>query len=396
MERQAALSVADRYLMGRRYRDVDVAKDVGLPKREFLRVITLSFGSYEAFVRKVIPNNTKTVRCQWCFDLIQANKKNSKTAYCTACRRRNATNLLRARLRRGEAIHFSAINKHKTLNWIVKQAALLWGCPYSEFILNEFGVKSLRPGKSESRPATAKRRGRKPQSSTKFRSIEERNVMVEENLNLVYRFVESFMSKKPLRSGMCKDDLVQEARLGLIRASELYDPSTGFRFSTYATWWIRQRLDRAWIQGNFPVRLPARYNFRTVQEDAEKEAQQRKEEGKPWRPAPIDVLLVGSLDTASELVQGYMGISSEDAGYEEVDAAFDQRELEAYLYRLGAYRGIPYDHIGIFCMRVLGEASLGAVGDKYNLSRERVRQLVSQVKDKLKSAYVRGREPPES
>ena len=127
VESQAAMSIADRYLLGRRYRDADVAKDVGLTKNEFLRVIIPVFGSYEAFVRKVIPGNTKTVPCRWCLALIQANKKNSKAVYCVVCRRRNATNILRTRLKRGQPIHYGAINKHKALNWIVKQAAALWG-----------------------------------------------------------------------------------------------------------------------------------------------------------------------------------------------------------------------------------------------------------------------------
>jgi RNA polymerase sigma factor (sigma-70 family) len=387
------MSIANRYLRGQRYRDVDVAKDVGLSKTEFLRVITTTFGSYAELVRTVIPGNTKTLRCRWCFSLIQANKKDSKATYCVDCRRRNATNLLKARLRRGEPIHYAAISADRRLRWIVQQAPVLWGKPYSEAVYEELGVKGLRSPPKDS-PTEPKKRGRKPASSTKFRSLAERNVMVEENLNLVFKFVDAFILRKPLRSGMTRDDLVQEARLGLIRASELFDPSKGFKFSTYATWWIRQRLDRAWMQSNFSVKIPARYRFGTAREDALQEAEDRKEKGKPWQPAPVDPLLVGSLDGVSEVIQGYMGIGYEEPGYDEVETRLDLEELEDYLHRLAAQNGIPYDHIGIFCMRVLGGSSLGAVGEKYNLSRERVRQLVSQVKDKLKSAYVRRRDLP--
>ncbi len=84
--------------------------------------------------------------------------------------------------------------------------------------------------------------------------IEDRNRFIEHHLPLVIS-----IAKKRVNQGLEFEDLVQEGILGLITASEKFDPTRGFRFSTYATWWIRQAIDDAILKHGDTVRKPSNY-----------------------------------------------------------------------------------------------------------------------------------------
>jgi RNA polymerase nonessential primary-like sigma factor len=107
--------------------------------------------------------------------------------------------------------------------------------------LNELGRSKLLTADQEKHYGSRALRGDR----------EARKVMIESNLRLVVK-----ISRRYLNRGLPLLDLIEEGNLGLIRAVEKFDPDRGFRFSTYATWWIRQTIERAIMNQTRTIRLP--------------------------------------------------------------------------------------------------------------------------------------------
>src|SRR5438132_2068016 len=81
---------------------------------------------------------------------------------------------------------------------------------------------------------------------------ESRERMVRSNLRLVVNIAKHYVNR-----GLSLPDLIEEGNIGLLKAVEGFDPETGCRFSTYASWWIKQSIKRALINGVQPIHIPA-------------------------------------------------------------------------------------------------------------------------------------------
>lgn len=111
----------------------------------------------------------------------------------------------------------------------------------TQIYLHELGFKPLLSAEEELKVARQVKRGNK----------KARQKMTECNLRLVVKIARHYCNR-----GLSFLDLIEEGNLGLMTAVEKFDPERGFRFSTYATWWIRQTIERAIMNQSRTVRLP--------------------------------------------------------------------------------------------------------------------------------------------
>lgn len=111
----------------------------------------------------------------------------------------------------------------------------------TEVYLNQIGAAGLLTAEEEVKYGRLVQQG----------DPKARKIMIESNLRLVVKIARHYYNR-----GLEFSDLIEEGNLGLLRAVEKFDPERGFRFSTYATWWIRQTIERAIMNQTRTIRLP--------------------------------------------------------------------------------------------------------------------------------------------
>ncbi|MFZ6846656.1 RNA polymerase sigma factor RpoS [Undibacterium sp. RuRC25W] len=111
----------------------------------------------------------------------------------------------------------------------------------TQYYLNQIGTRPLFDSKEELHFATLAKQG----------NFEARQKMIEHNLRLVVSIAKHYINR-----GVALLDMIEEGNLGLMHAIDKFEPERGFRFSTYATWWIRQSIERAIMNQARTIRLP--------------------------------------------------------------------------------------------------------------------------------------------
>ena len=226
-----------------------------------------------------------------------------------------------------------------------------------------------------------------------------RQRLIEKNLKLVVS-----VAKKYRGYGLPFEDLIQEGNIGLMKAVEKYDPERGFRFSTYATWWIRQAVQRAVADKGRTIRVPVHMGGKI-----RKMARTYSELSAELERDPTDEEVAERLGWTADEVRGVKGampdagslnqpLSSEADSSELGELVEDEQASDApgeVMHEMetqglqAAIEGLPERHRHVLVRRYglddQKAATLAQLSEELKVSRERVRQLQREAERMLRS-----------
>jgi RNA polymerase nonessential primary-like sigma factor len=243
--------------------------------------------------------------------------------------------------------------------------------------LDEIGVSPLLSADEEKDLSRRAQRGDEP----------ARQRMIESNLRLVVKIARRYLNR-----GLPLLDLIEEGNLGLIHAVGKFDPERGFRFSTYATWWIRQTIERGIMNQSRTVRLPIH-----VIKDINSCLRAARRLHQMLEHPPSDSEIADYLDRDVSEVERLMALHrrvvistsrSDEDGDAYVDRLHARREaepssraqkdlvndiVEHWVWELSEkQRAVVERRFGLHGYR---RATLEQIGDEIGVTRERVRQI---------------------
>lgn len=229
--------------------------------------------------------------------------------------------------------------------------------------------------------------------------VEARERMIRSNLRLVVNIAKAYRKR-----GMPLADLIEEGNLGLLRAVEGFDPEIGSRFSTYASWWIKQAIKRSLINAIQPVHIPAymvemvarwKQVHRELQEDLGRSPSLQEVAERMRLPerkvriikravrafsAPTQSAGDGTGPGLSEILQDEKSPAPHEAVFNAAESETIQRLVDQLDDREATILRLRYG---------LGDEepmTLKNIGAKIGLTRERVRQLEGEALRKLETA----------